>query len=77
MTILERPEYQFLKTNPRLGKNIVLLTYGGSYAYGTNVKGSDIDLRGCALNGKRDLLGAESFEQVEDTGTDTTVLCLK
>lgn len=73
MTILERPEYQFLKTNPNLGEKIMLLTYGGSYAYGTNVEGSDIDLRGCALNGRRDLLGMGNFEQVEDAGTDTTV----
>lgn len=40
MNLLERPEYKFLKSSPRLGKNIIFLTYGGSYAYGTNVEGS-------------------------------------
>ena len=51
----------------------MFLTYGGSYAYGTNVEGSDIDIRGCALNSKADLLGMGDFEQVVDTETDTTV----
>ncbi len=56
MNLLERPEYNFLKTDPCLGKNIIFLTYGGSHAYGTNVEGSDIDIRGCTLNSKADLL---------------------
>ena len=41
--VIARPEYNFLKTNPHLGKNIMFLTLGGSYAYGTNVDGSDVD----------------------------------
>ena len=73
MSLLDRPEYLFLKTDPRLGQHIMFLTYGGSYAYGTNVKGSDIDIRGCTLNSKADLLGMGGFEQVVDTETDTTV----
>ena len=73
MNILDRPEYGFLKTGPHLGKNIIFLPYGGSYAYGTNVEGSDIDIRGCTLNSKVDLLGMGDFEQVVDTETDTTV----
>ena len=73
MSLLDRPEYQFLKTDPHLGKHIMFLTYGGSYAYGTNVEGSDIDIRGCTLNSKADLLGMGNFEQVVDTETDTTV----
>ena len=77
MDLLDRPEYQFLKHHPRLGKNIIFLTYGGSHAYGTNVEGSDIDIRGCTLNSKADLLGMGDFEQVVDTETDTTVYAFK
>lgn len=73
MKLLDSPEYQFLKTDPYLGKHVIFLTYGGSHAYGTNVEGSDIDIRGCTLNSKADLLGMGNFEQVVDTGTDTTV----
>ena len=62
MGLLDRPEYQFLKTDPHLGKHIIFLTNGGSYAYGTNVEGSDIDIRGCTLNSKADLARIEAFQ---------------
>ena len=40
---LQTPAYDFLRTNPHLGKNIILLGLGGSYAYGTNTENSDLD----------------------------------
>ncbi|MBR3461413.1 MAG: nucleotidyltransferase domain-containing protein, partial [Clostridiales bacterium] len=59
-SIIEGKKYDFLRTDPRLGKNIILLGVSGSYGYGTNREGSDIDLRGIALNGRADLLGLDS-----------------
>lgn len=70
--IIERPEYSFIKTNPHL-KCIAFLTFGGSHAYGTNIEGSDIDVRGCALNSPSDILGLSNFEQFTDNATDTTI----
>ena len=35
--IRDEPEYNFLRDNPHLGSNIILLGLGGSYAYGTNI----------------------------------------
>ena len=49
---LKSKDYDFLRTDKNLGNNIILLTIGGSYAYGTNNENSDIDIRGCALNTK-------------------------
>ena len=66
-------EYSFLKTNPRLGENIILLGLGGSHSYGTNVPESDLDVRGIALNSKEEVLLHEDFEQIVDSGTDTTI----
>lgn len=75
--ILSTPEYGFLKTNPHLGKNIILLALGGSHAYGTNVETSDLDVRGCALNTKEEILGTMNrFEQVDDKETDTVIYSL-
>ena len=71
--LLEQPEYSFLKEDPHLGKNLLLLGLGGSFAYGTNQEGSDIDLRGIAMPSRSDLLGFGSFQQLVDEGTDTTV----
>ena len=52
---------------------IVFLCLGGSHAYGTNVPESDVDLRGCALNSKEDILGFGNFETYVDPETDTTI----
>ena len=45
------------------GKRIVLLGLSGSYGYGTNWEGSDVDFRGVALQRSSDILGLKEFEQ--------------
>lgn len=65
-------EYDFLRDDKRLGDNIILLTLGGSYAYGMNNENSDVDFRGIALNSKDDILLGSDFEQVLG-GEDTTI----
>ena len=75
--VLNTPEYEFLKINPHLGKNIILLGLGGSHAYGTNIPGSDVDIRGIALNTKKEILGSTNFEQVVNEATDTTVYSIR
>ena len=71
--VISRPEYRFLQTNDHLGKSLLFVTFGGSHAYGTNTPESDIDVRGCALNSRTDILGRTNFEQVIDNATDTTI----
>lgn len=72
-TMVNGDEYEFLRTNPHLTGRIMFLTLGGSYAYGTNIETSDVDVRGCAMNSKSDILGLTTFEQVVHTQTDTTI----
>lgn len=67
------PEYNFLRENEHLGRHMMFVTVGGSHAYGTNIDGSDLDIRGVALNSKEDLLGLGEFEHYVDTQTDTTI----
>ena len=69
--IAQREEYDFLRTNKHLGSNILFLTLGGSHAYGTNVEGSGIDIRGVA--GSPEILGFNHFEQAIDNQTDTVI----
>lgn len=71
--IVDSDSYDFLRTDPHLGRHLMFLTIGGSHAYGTNVEGSDVDIRGVALNSREDLLGLGKFEHYVDTATDTTV----
>lgn len=70
------PAYSFLNKEP-LGDNIILLGLGGSHAYGTNIEGSDLDLRGAATHSARDILTGGGFEQVANEETDTTIYSLE
>lgn len=71
--LVNGPQYDFLRTDPHLKDRLLFLTLGGSYSYGTNIEGSDVDIRGCALNSPSDLIGLTNFEQLVDSQTDTTV----
>lgn len=71
--LLKSKEYDFLRNDPNLGDNVILLGYGGSYAYGTNNEDSDVDIRGIATNSSRNILTGRDFEQVVDVPTDTTI----
>lgn len=71
--LLKTTEYDFIRNNERLGNRIILLGLGGSYSYGTNNEGSDIDFRGVTLQMPSDLLGLTEFNQYEDDKTDTVI----
>ena len=71
--LLGTKEYDFLRKEPRLGSRIMLLGISGSYGYGTNREGSDVDFRGVTLNLPSDLIGLTTFEQFEDRATDTVI----
>ncbi len=75
--IINSDAYNFLRSNEHLCDNIILLTLGGSYAYGTNTQNSDIDLRGIALESEKELLGLANFEQFENKATDTVIYSLR
>lgn len=72
-SLIQTSEYDFLRTNEHLGSRVILLTLGGSHAYGTNVEGSDVDIRGVALNSKEEILTNQNFEQFVNEATDTTI----
>ena len=71
--VIKAPEYNFLRTNEHLKENILFLTLGGSHAYGTNIEGSDIDIRGVALPTRQEIITGDSFEQILNEPTDTTI----
>lgn len=70
---LNAEEYSFLRENRHLGNNMMLLTLGGSHAYGMENENSDLDVRGIAFNTKEEILLGKDFEQVVDVPTDTSI----
>lgn len=74
--IINPEDYTFLNTNENLHSPI-LIGLGGSHAYGTNIATSDMDIRGIALNSKRDILLGRGFEQIINEATDTTIYSLR
>lgn len=74
---LHSNEYDFLRQNPNLGNNVILLGLGGSHSYGTNMETSDLDVRGIAVSSSSDILLSRDFEQVVNVATDTTVYSLR
>lgn len=76
--LLLSKDYDFLRNNERLKDKIVLLTIGGSHAYGTNIESSDVDIRGIFEPTKAEMLVNSNFkEEIMDFKTDTTIYNLK
>ena len=70
---LKSKKYNFLREHKDLGNRMILLTLGGSHAYGMDKQSSDLDVRGITLNSKEDILLGTDFEQIVDTDTDTVI----
>lgn len=71
--LINSNQYDFLRKNEHLGNNIIYLTVGGSHAYGTNIKTSDVDIRGIAVEREKELIGLSNFEIFENHVSDTTI----
>lgn len=71
---LRNKEYDFLRIDKNLGKNIILLTLGGSYAYNLNNENSDVDIRGITCNTKDEILTMRCRNKpYESHETDTSI----
>lgn len=72
-SLIHSEQYNFLWSNEHLGLSNMIIVLGGSYANGTNVDTSDIDIRGCALNQKCELIGLANPEWAIRMHPDTTI----
>ena len=68
-------DYSFLDTQDKFYTPLIV-GLGGSWAYGTNIETSDVDIRGVALRKPFDILTGRDFEQVTNEETDTTIYSL-
>ena len=66
--VLEGTDYDFIRKEERLGKQIDFLCFGGSISYGLNGPTSDIDIRGVCSPLKRDILGSPYLPNPLDLG---------
>ena len=64
---------QYIKLREELSDKLCFITFGGSHAYGTNVEGSDIDIRGVMLPTVEELIGLNRVDQKLDEETDTCI----
>lgn len=63
---------------PWLYNRTIFLTVAGSYAYGTNIKGSDVDVRGVCVPPKEIVLGFnQNFEQTDQIDPDLVIYGLR
>lgn len=74
---LKSSEYDFLRTNKYLGKNIVLLVVAGSHSYGLDTEDSDLDIRGISMGTSESILGMDNFELYESKTTDTVIYSME
>ena len=70
---IEQASIDYICGNELIKNRTALMTFGGSYAYGTNKIGSDVDIRGFAMNTPEEILLGRDFEQIVDSETDTTI----
>ena len=71
--IMSRAEYKDVQEDKG---DIILLGLAGSHSYGTNVEGSDIDIRGIRYNELDMLLGLKEPSQYTAPDTDSTIFDL-
>lgn len=57
--------------------NPLLIGFGGSVAYGTNLPTSDIDIRGVYINPMEEFIGINNSEQLQIPGVDATIYSIK
>lgn len=79
--LLESPEYDRIRDNIDYNK-FMFVTLSGSHAYGTNVEGQDVDIRGLVEPQIQDMIGlaqigqnsgVDRFDQFRDVDLDMTV----